>query len=64
VIALSLFTVGALDYPFGRDPWHCYQHDGHACKHHRRGHRTDNKNALAHPLQPSLCGVEENGRLT
>src|SRR5918998_5120864 len=46
------------------DAGHCRQHDRHACQHHRRGYRTDNKNALAHPLHPPLCGGEENGRLT
>src|SRR5215208_6735286 len=33
------------------------QHDRrHGCQHHRRSHRTDNKNGLAHPLHPALCG--------
>src|SRR5215203_350208 len=36
------------------------QHDRrHGCQQQRRGQRTDNKNGLAHPLHPPLCGVEE-----
>src|SRR5215213_1250733 len=35
------------------------QHGRHGCQQQSRGHRTDNKNGLAHPLHPPLCGVEE-----
>ena len=36
------------------------QHDRrHGCQQHGRGHRTDNKNSLAYPRHPPLCGVEE-----
>jgi hypothetical protein len=31
------------------------QQGRHGCHKHRGGHRTDNKNGLAHPLHPPLC---------
>src|SRR5215216_2018490 len=65
---LGVVALGALGYVPRSDQRHRLRLRGarrgrqqgrHACQQHRRGYSTDNKNTLAHPLHPSLCGVKE-----